>query len=95
MVYLPGQKCTSPLTATSYRYAINLYLDFICGSTGTILKNLDFTAFRKQNAEDFLAWMKDTKKYAPATINQKMAAIRELLPYASARSPCCISEGIL
>ncbi len=76
-----------PLTVTSYRYAVNLYLDFICGSTGSILKNLDFTVFRKQNAEDFLAWMKDTKKYAPATINQKMAAIREFLSYASARSP--------
>lgn len=87
MVYLPGQKCASPLTVTSYRYAINLYLDFICESTGAILKNLDFTAFRKQNAEDFLAWMKDAKKYAPATINQKMAAIREFLSYASARSP--------
>jgi len=87
MVYLPGQKCASPLTVTSYRYAVNLYLDFICGSTGSILKNLDFTVFRKQNAEDFLAWMKDTKKYAPATINQKMAAIREFLSYASARSP--------
>lgn len=87
MVYLPGQKCTSPLTVTSYRYAINLYLDYICGSTGTILKNLDFTAFRKQNAEDFLAWMKDTKEYAPATINQKTAAIREFLSYASARNP--------
>ena len=87
MVYLPGQKCASPSTVTSYRYAVNLYLDFICGSTGSILKNLDFTVFRKQNAENFLAWMKDTKKYAPATINQKMAAIREFLSYASARSP--------
>ena len=62
MVYLPGQKCASPLTVTSYRYAVNLYLDFICGSTGSILKNLDFTVFRKQNAEDFLAWMKRHKE---------------------------------
>lgn len=31
--------------------------------------------------------MKDTKEYAPATINQKTAAIREFLSYASARNP--------
>ena len=43
MVYLPGQKCRGSLTVISYRYAINLYLDFICGSTGIILKNLDFS----------------------------------------------------
>ena len=87
MTYLPGQKCASPHTAVAYRQAINLYLGFICESTGTALKNLDFSAFQKQHAEGFLAWMKDTKQYAPATINQKMAGIREFLSYASARNP--------
>lgn len=41
MVYLPGQKCSSPHTVVAYRHAINLYLDFICESTGTALKKLD------------------------------------------------------
>lgn len=87
MTYLPRQKCASPHTVTAYRHALNLYLDFVCESSGISLKNLDFHIFRKQYAEDFLFWMKDTKKYASATINQKMAAIREFLSYASARSP--------
>ena len=71
MIYLPGQKCSSPHTVTAYRQAVNLYLGFICESTGTALKNLDFSAFQKQHAEEFLEWMKDIKQYAPATINQK------------------------
>lgn len=87
MVYLPRQKCSSPHTVTAYRHAINLYLDFICGSTGTVLKNLDFSVFQKQHAEGFLAWMKDTKQYTSSTINQKMAGIIEFLSYASARNP--------
>lgn len=87
MVYLPAQKCSSPHTVIAYRHAINLYLDFICGSTKAALKNLDFSVFQKQHAEEFLAWMKDTKQYSSATINQKMAGIREFLSYASARNP--------
>ena len=86
-VYLPGQKCASPHTVVAYRHAINLYLDFICESTGGTLKKLDFSAFQKQYAEEFLAWMKDTKQYTSATINQKMAGIREFLSYASVRNP--------
>ena len=86
-VYLPGQKCASPHTVVAYRHAINLYLDFICESTGGALKKLDFSAFQKQHAEEFLAWMKDTKQYTSATINQKMAGIREFLSYASVRNP--------
>lgn len=86
-VYLPGQKCASPHTVVAYRHAINLYLDFICESTGGALKKLDFSAFQKQYAEEFLAWMKDTKQYTSATINQKMAGIREFLSYASVRNP--------
>ena len=86
-VYLPGQKCSSPHTVVAYRHAINLYLDFICESTGGALKKLDFSAFQKQYAEEFLAWMKDTKQYTSATINQKMAGIREFLSYASVRNP--------
>lgn len=87
MVYLPDQKCASPHTVIAYRHAINIYLDFICESTGTVLKNLDFSVFQKQHAEGFLAWMKDTKQYTSSTINQKMAGIREFLSYASARNP--------
>lgn len=86
-VYLPGQKCASPHTVVAYRHAINLYLDFICESTGGTLKKLDFSAFQKQYAEGFLAWMKDTKQYTSATINQKMAGIREFLSYVSIRHP--------
>lgn len=87
MVYLPDQKCASPHTVIAYRHAINIYLDLICESTGTVLKNLDFSVFQKQHAEGFLAWMKDTKQYTSSTINQKMAGIREFLSYASVRNP--------
>lgn len=86
MVYLPKQKCSSQHTITAYRHAMNLYLSHICETTGTTLKNLDFSAFDRQHAEGFVAWMKNEKQYAPATINQKVAGIREFLSYASTRN---------
>lgn len=87
LVYLPVQREASKHTVKDYRTALNQYLSFVAERNGTKLNGITFAMFNRKNVDAYLDSLTTEKKFSPATRNNRLAAIRAFVSYASACSP--------
>ena len=86
LVYLPVQREASPHTVTNYKTVLSQYLSFAAEKNGIKLNAVSFAMFNRENVDAYLDYLTAGKKYSPATRNNRLAAIRAFVSYASA---CC------
>lgn len=87
LVYLPVQREASPHTVTDYRTVLSQYLSFAAEKNGIKLNAVTFDMFNRENVDAYLDHLTAGKKFSPATRNNRLAAIRAFVSYASACSP--------
>ncbi len=87
LVYLPVQREASPHTVTDYRTVLSQYLSFAAEKNSIKLNAVTFDMFNRKNVDAFLDYLTAEKKYSPATRNNRLAAIRAFVSYASACYP--------
>ena len=84
-VYLPKQRKTSPNTVRSYRKALESLLDYIKEQKSVPLYNVTLDMLTADVILSFLASLEDEHGCSEATCNNRCAAIRAFLEYASDR----------
>lgn len=83
-VYLPNQRGSSPNTVKAYREALNAFIDHIA-SPEMPLKQISFNCISRNAVEGFLDWLEQDRGYSISSRNQRLAAIKSFMKYASER----------
>jgi len=83
-IYLPNQRGASPNTIKAYREALNSFIDYIV-SLENPLKQISFSCVSRDAVESFLDWLEQDKGYSISSRNQRLAAIKSFMKYASER----------
>lgn len=90
--YLTDIRKASHNTVSSYRNALNHFIDYLEKEKLCDRKSLMFQDFCRQNLRDYLNWMINEKKFAPKTCNLRLTAVHSLMEFASQESleimPC-------
>jgi integrase/recombinase XerD len=87
LVYLPVQREASQHTITNYRTVLSQYLSFTAAKNGVKLNSVTFDMFNRENVNSYLDFLTTEKNFSPATRNNRLAAIRAFVSYASACYP--------
>lgn len=87
LVYLPVQREASPNTVINYRTVLSQYLSFTAEINGIKLKAVTFDMFNRKNVDAYLDYLSIEKRFSPATRNNRLAAIKAFVSYASACYP--------
>ncbi len=82
-VYLPQRRCRSPQTVSSYKAAINLFLDYLEEVHSISYEKLTFEFLDHHVVAGFLEWLEDTKHCSISTQNQRFAALRSFLKFSA------------
>lgn len=82
-IYLPLQKGASPHTVRSYRIALRQLVDYMVDDAGIRADRIAFSAVTKEVVSGYLDSV-ERSGCSAATRNQRLAAIRSFLAYASA-----------
>ena len=80
-IYLPKQKCYSGNTVASYKYAFNLFLDYMSESKSISLFELSINDVNKDNINGFLEWLTVKRQNSSSTCNQRLMALRSFAKY--------------
>lgn len=86
-VYLPFQRVVSPLTVTSYKETLNLYVDFLCLYEKLKLKDISFDNINIITIEAFLEWLRIIRSCGLSTQNHHLSVVRAFLKYAGTKDP--------
>lgn len=87
LVYLPVQREASVHTVTDYRTVLSQYLSFAAEKNGIKLNAVTFDMFNRENVDAYLDYLTAEKGFSTATRNNRLAAIRAFVSYASACYP--------
>lgn len=90
-IYLPVQRKVSENTVVDYRISLNQLIEFISKKQQVPYMSVTFEMITKDNVNSFLDYLTEEKKFAPATRNNRLAAIKSFLSYASSVHPEYIS----
>jgi len=82
-VYLLTQANKSSKTVKSYRDALTIFRRYICDERNYSITGFQFSECTYEFVLDFTAYLKENKKYAPSSVNQRLAAIKSYLCYAA------------
>lgn len=91
LVYLPNQRKASNHTVKAYRTTLNQFLKYIAGQKNISVLAVAFEMVTYKSVNSYLDWLSETKNVAPATRNNRLAAIRAFISYAAACRPEYIS----
>ena len=91
LVYLPNQRKTSDNTVKAYRTTLNQFLKYISGQKNISVLSVTFEMVTYKMVNSYLDWLSGEKNAAPATRNNRLAAIRAFVSYAAACRPEYIS----
>ena len=80
-VYLVSYRAASKNTVRSYKQAINQFRLYLQDSCGISFSKMDFSCFSRDNVYGFLVYLRDEKRLAVSTLNQRLAAIKAFLKY--------------
>lgn len=83
-IYLPVQRKASAHTVTDYRIVLDQLLVFIADRKKISYLSVTFSMIDKTMVESYLDHLTLEKKYTPATRNNRLAAIKSFISYASA-----------
>jgi len=82
-VYLAVYKKFSQKTIKAYKKTLKKFRIYIQDQNGIRFTAMDFTYFSKSNVYDFLVYLRDEKKNATSTLNQRLSAIKSFLKYCA------------
>ena len=74
--YLPNVKHRDEDTIASYKYSINLYLQYLEQLKGLTLRTVRSSDFNQVNIVAFIGWLKTDRGNVATTINHRLADIR-------------------
>ena len=83
-IYLPVQRRASPHTVTDYRIVLDQFLTFVADRKKVPYMSVNFSMINKAMVELYLEHLTQEKKFTPATRNNRLAAIKSFVSYASA-----------
>ncbi|MGH3732147.1 MAG: tyrosine-type recombinase/integrase [Acidimicrobiales bacterium] len=81
--YLPTVRGLSPRTIEAYRISLECYVGYLADHENVPPERVSFDHFDRGHLKDWLAWMKEDRHYAPATIALRLSAVRAFLTYSS------------
>ena len=91
LVYLPNQRKASSNTVKAYRTALNQFLKYTAGQKNLSVLSVTSGMVKYEMVKSYLDWLSAEKNAAPATRNNRLAAIRAFISYAAACRPEYIS----
>lgn len=87
LTYLPTQRNSSENTITVYRTALNQFLQFVSAQKHIPITSITFDLFSFDMVNAYLDNLTTEKGLSPATRNNRLAALRAFVSYASACYP--------
>ena len=91
LVYLPNQRKASSNTVKAYRTTLNQFLKYTAGQKNIPVLSVTSGMVTYEMVNSYLDWLSAEKNAAPATRNNRLAAIRAFISYATACRPEYIS----
>jgi len=91
IIYLPNQRKCSPNTVKAYRSVWNQFLKYLSEENRVRITEVSFEMVSRKSVDGYLTWLTEEKKAAVTTKNNRLAAIRAFVDYASACRPEYIS----
>lgn len=79
--YLPNIKKCSDHTVDAYKYAINIYFEFLKDAKDISLTQITTSDFNQSYMVEFLDWLSDNRNNIATTINQRLSHIRTFCKY--------------
>lgn len=92
-VYLPVTRACSRNTICAYRDAFTLFLRFMDQQRATPPDEVAFADFTTSNVGTFLSWLRTDRQSSPATINQRLAALKSFFRYVQSEAPEQITQA--
>ena len=87
LTYLPVQRGASENTVTVYRTVLNQFLRFAADKQGISVPSVTFDLFNYKLVTAYLSDLITEKGFSPATWNNRLAALKAFISYASACYP--------
>jgi len=84
-IYLPKQKCYSENTVSSYKYAFNLFFDFLQIRKGIGMAKITMDCFGAECVMEFMEWLSVERGNSASTCNQRLMALRSFAKYNGAK----------
>ena len=80
LAYLPNQRKASSNTVKAYRATLNQFLKYTAGQKNIPVLSVTFEMVTYETVNSYLDWLSEDRKAAPATRNNRLAAIRAFVP---------------
>ncbi len=80
-IYLPKQKCYSENTITSYRYAFNLFFDFLRSKKDISISKASIKCLSNEYVSEYIDWLSAERNNSASTCNQRLMALRSFAQY--------------
>ncbi|TWP33041.1 tyrosine-type recombinase/integrase [Leekyejoonella antrihumi] len=93
-VHLPRSRRLSPHTIRSYKTTLNLLLDYLRESHGLTLEQVGFDQIDHAAITGFTLWLAETRNAGPATVNQRLAAIKSFLAFCAGEDPALVARWL-
>jgi len=87
LTYLPVQRRASENTVTVYRTVLNQFLRFAADMRNIPVTSITFDLFIYEMITGYLSNLITEKGFSPATWNNRLAALKAFISYASACYP--------
>ena len=71
-IYLPRQRCCSENTVSSYRYAVNLFLDYMREERSVTLLGMGMDDINRDTVNGFLEWLSDVGRRIEGDANDEL-----------------------
>lgn len=82
--FLPNVREMAPRSIEAYRISLENYVHYLVTQKQARRQDICFDHFDRQSLKDWLVWMRQVKKYKPATIGLRLSAVKAFLHFASA-----------
>ena len=79
--YLPLVRSRDTDTIESYRYSINIYIQFLHETKNVALKTIKSRDFSQENLTEFKSWLEASRNNVATTINHRLSDIRSFSKY--------------
>ena len=84
--YIPTLRTNSRHTTRNYRIAVNLYIVYL-EEAGFNEANFNTDCFSANRVNEWLKWLKETRKCSNKTCNCRLASLKCLIKYFGIRNP--------
>jgi site-specific recombinase XerD len=83
--YATSLRANSPHTIKNYSDALSLFIHFLASTKKIDGSNFSFELLSHNHIEEWILWLKNTRKCSPETCNNRLASIRAFLKYLATR----------